>query len=94
MLRPWGRELKNTLIINVLPPFLTATAAARRWTHAVVFPMRWQQLARLELRHDDSDCMFHIAAAGRNRDDLIVWQLVQRSTNVIIDLILWLTGNT
>ncbi len=22
----------------------------------------------------------------------IVWQLVQRSTNVIIDLILWLTG--
>ena len=24
----------------------------------------------------------------------VVWQLVQRSTNVIIDLILWLTGNT
>ena len=23
----------------------------------------------------------------------IVWQLVQHSTNVIIDLILWLTGN-
>ena len=23
----------------------------------------------------------------------VVWQLVQRSTNIIIDLILWLTGN-
>ena len=24
----------------------------------------------------------------------VVWQLVQRSTKVIIDVILWLTGNT
>jgi hypothetical protein len=24
----------------------------------------------------------------------VVWQLVQRSTNVIIDAILWMTGNT
>jgi hypothetical protein len=24
----------------------------------------------------------------------VVWQLVQRSTKVIIDAILWLTGNT
>ena len=26
-------------------------------------------------------------------DLIVVWQLVQRSTNVIIDAILWLTGN-
>jgi hypothetical protein len=48
------------------------------------------------LRHDDSDCgVIQLAAAGcatRDRPN-VVWQVVERSTSIIINAILWLTWN-
>jgi hypothetical protein len=38
--------------------------------------------------------IFPLVGAQLGIDLNVVWQLVQRSTKVIIDAILWLTGNT
>ena len=38
--------------------------------------------------------IFPLVGAQLGIDLNVVWQLVQRSTKVISDVILWLTGNT
>ena len=38
--------------------------------------------------------IFPLVGAQLGIDLNVVWQLVQRSTKVIIDVILWLIGNT
>src|ERR1700693_3523709 len=99
--RPWAAEnLKNALIINVvlaifnllpLPPLDGGRIAVAVLRDAMAKP-----LARLE----PYGMMILIAVlfilpllGARLGIDLnVVWQLVQRSTNVIIDAILWMPG--
>ena len=100
--RPWvGENLKSALVINVLLAIfnLRASAAARWWTHRGGSTP--DALAKLLARLEPYGLMILIVVlfvlpplgAQLGIDLNVVWQLVQRSTNVIIDAILWLTGN-
>lgn len=96
-----GENLKNALVINVLLAIFkpAASAAARWWTHRGGSTPR--ALAKLLARLEPYGLMILIVVlfvlpllgAQLGIDLNVVWQLVQRSTNVIIDAILWLTGN-
>ena len=97
-----AENLKNTLIINVLlaifnllpvPPLDGARIAVGVLPDSLAKP-----LARLEpyglMILIGGLFVLPLLGAQLGIDLNIVWQLVQRSTNVIIDLILGLTGNT
>ena len=100
---PWVAEnLKNALIINVLlamfnplplPPLDGGRIAVGLLPDALAKP-----LARLEpygmMILIGLLFILPLLGAQLGIDLNVVWLLIERSTNVIIDAILWLTGNT
>jgi Zn-dependent protease len=101
--RPWvAKNLKNVLVINVLlaifnllplPPLDGGRIAVGVLPDALAVP-----LARLEsygmMILIGLLFILPLLGAQLGIDLNVVWLLIQRSTNVIIEEILWLTGNT
>jgi Zn-dependent protease len=100
--RPWVAEnLKNALIINVLlaifnllplPPLDGGRIAVGVLPDALASPLgRLEPYGLIIL----IGMLFILPLLGAQLgiDLNIVWQLVQRATNLIIDAILWVTGN-
>ena len=100
--RPWVAEnLENTLIINVLLAIFNLLPLPPLDGGRIAVGVLPDALAKPLARPEPYGMMILMVAffilpllgAQLGIDLNVVWQLVQRSTNIIIDLILWLTGN-